>query len=280
MSTATQAIPEGKYVEVGEDRTIHYHEAGTGYPVIFVHGSGPGASGYSNFKGNYRAVADAGFQALVPDLLGYGYSSMPSEAKYTFEGLVDGLRTFCAELGIERCALVGNSLGGALAIQLALDTPELVDKLILMAPGGLEEREAYMGMKGIRTMIKAMTAPEGITRDSLRKIFSLQLYDSSLVTEEIVEERYQIAVQQPQGIFEKLVVPNLGERLAEISCPILGFWGMDDQFCPTTGAMKIAENCQNTKMTLLTECGHWVMVEHADYFNRQCAAFLDEERTR
>ncbi len=78
-----KAVPEGKYVEIGDGLRVHYHEAGTGPVVLFLHGSGPGASGWSNFRHNYPAFAEAGFRAIVPDTLGYGYSSKPDGIDYT-----------------------------------------------------------------------------------------------------------------------------------------------------------------------------------------------------
>ena len=87
-------IPRGSQVDLEDGRTIAYHEAGTGPAVIFVHGSGPGGSGWSNFQGNYKALAQAGCRALVPDLLGYGYSSKPEDAQYTLDYLTQGVLDF------------------------------------------------------------------------------------------------------------------------------------------------------------------------------------------
>src|SRR5215471_13792062 len=132
-----RAVPEGKYADVGGGLRVHYHEQGEGPVVLFLHGSGPGASGYSNFRRNYPYFAEHGFRAVVPDTLGFGHSSKPDDVDYTLDFLVGALDRFTRALGIERCAVVGNSHGGAMALQLALDRPELVDRLVLMAPGGL-----------------------------------------------------------------------------------------------------------------------------------------------
>ena len=121
--------------------------------------------------------------------------------------------------------MVGNSHGGALAIQLALTHPELVDKLVLMAPGGLEERETYMKMEGIRTMMSIFLSKDGITRDGMRKVFGLQLYDPRLLTDEIIEERFQIAEHQPKRVLTSLNVPHLAPRLGEIRCPVFALVG-------------------------------------------------------
>ena len=88
------------------------------------------------------------------------------------------------------------------------DRPELVKRLVLMAPGGLEEREVYMKMDGIRAMVKAFMDPAGITRPAMRKVFELQLFDGSLVTEELLDERISIAELQPKRVLTSMQVPN------------------------------------------------------------------------
>jgi 4,5:9,10-diseco-3-hydroxy-5,9,17-trioxoandrosta-1(10),2-diene-4-oate hydrolase len=293
MSTSDEAkvVPEGEYVDVGDQLRIHYHAAGEGFPVVFLHGSGPGASGWSNFRRNYPRFAAAGLRAIVPDTLGFGYSSKPEHLDYDMDFVLGGLRRFLDGIGVQRCAVVGNSHGGALAIKLALEDPERVTRLVLMAPGGLEERETYMKMPGIRAMMKTVMGlgPSGaaggaersdtngeITRETLRRVFELQLYDQTLVTDDILDERVSIARLQHKRIMTTLQVPHLSPRLGELRCPIFGLWGMNDQFCPPSGALTLAQNCKQARVMMLTECGHWVMVEKADIFNRLCIDFVKE----
>jgi 4,5:9,10-diseco-3-hydroxy-5,9,17-trioxoandrosta-1(10),2-diene-4-oate hydrolase len=272
----TNVVPEGKYADIGGGLRIHYQEAGEGAPVLFLHGSGPGASGYSNFRRNYPYFAARGFRALAPDTLGFGYSSKPDDRDYTLDHLAGAVERLARVLGIERCAIVGNSHGGAMAIKLALDHPELVSSLVLMAPGGLEVREAYAKMEGIRAMMKVFLGPEGITREGMRKVFGLQLHDPRTLTEEILDERMQIALTQPRRVLASMAVPDLAPELSRIRCPVFAFWGMNDRFCPVSGATTIAERCPRARVMLLSECGHWVMVEHTDLFNRLSVDFLRE----
>jgi 4,5:9,10-diseco-3-hydroxy-5,9,17-trioxoandrosta-1(10),2-diene-4-oate hydrolase len=263
-------------VEVGDGHRIHYLSAGSGRPVLFLHGSGPGASGFSNFKSNYPHFAEAGFRALVPDTLGFGRSSKPADVDYAMPFLVEKLLRFLDELGIQRCSVVGNSHGGALAISLALAHPARVERLVLMAPGGLEERETYMKMEGIRAMMKAFLGKGGITREALRDVLRLQLVDHAHLTDELVDERFAVAAEQPTRVLTTLGVPYLAPRLRELSCPVFGLWGMDDRFCPVSGASTIARECAGSRVLLFNACGHWVMVERAAVFNRLCVDFLHE----
>lgn len=267
-----RAVPEAKYADIGDSLRIHYHEAGEGLPVIFLHGSGPGASGYSNFKQNFPYFAEHGYRAIVPDTLGFGYSSKP-EVDYDLEFLVAALKRFTDSLGITECAVVGNSMGGAMSIMFALANPDMVTKLVLMAPGGLEETEVYMKMEGIRTMLKVWFK-EGVNRDTMRKVFGLQLYDGSQVTDQVISERLEIAKLQPKRVLSTLRVPYLAERIKELSCPVFGLWGVNDKFCPVSGAKTLIENVDDCRVLTLSKCGHWVMVEHTDLFNRLCVDFL------
>jgi 4,5:9,10-diseco-3-hydroxy-5,9,17-trioxoandrosta-1(10),2-diene-4-oate hydrolase len=273
---SARAVPEGKYADVGDGLRVHYHEQGEGPAVVFLHGSGPGASGWSNFRHNYPYFAEGGFRVLLPDTLGYGYSSKPDDVDYTLDFLVGALERFLAAVGVERCAVVGNSHGGAMAIRLALRRPEVVERLVLMAPGGLEERETYMKMAGIRAMMKAFMDPAGITRASMRRVFELQLHDPSLVTDELLDERVQIAELQPKRVLTSMQVPHLAGDIAGLACAVFALWGVNDQFCPMSGAVTIAQRCKRTRVTLLSECGHWVMVEKAALFNDACVRFLRE----
>ncbi len=229
---SARAVPEGKFADIGDGLRVHYHEQGEGPAVVFLHGSGPGASGWSNFRHNYPHFASSGFRTLLPDTLGYGYSSKPEGVDYTLDFLVGAVERFLAAVGVERCAVVGNSHGGAMSIRLALRRPELVERLVLMAPGGLEERETYMKMDGIRAMMKAFMDPAGITRASMRRVFELQLHDPSLVTEELLEERVQIAELQPKRVLTSMQVPNLATDIARLEVSGLRSLGGGRQVLP------------------------------------------------
>lgn len=267
------AVPEGKYADIGNGLRVHYHEEGEGPAVVFVHGSGPGATGWSNFKHNYKVFADAGFRCIVPDLLGFGFSTTDEDVAYSWDLLVGGIKGLCDALGLEKVTLVGNSMGGAVAIQVALDHPELVERMILMAPGGLERTRVYMEMIGIKTMLDILRKG-GVTRESMKDIFKLQLYNEDLITEEIIDERFQVYPRQVKNILGQVRVPNLSERLPEVKCPVLGVWGQNDNFTPVSGVDVLMKGLDDVRVLSINKCGHWVMVEHAELFNRTCIDFL------
>ncbi len=273
-----EAVPEGQYADVGRGITMHYHEAGSGErgAVLFIHGSGPGASGWSNFKGNYPFLAERGYRTIVPDTMGYGYSTKPAEGTFGLRDVAAQYKALLDVLRVDRVAVVGNSQGGAVAMTMALEYPEIVDKLVLMAPGGLESRETYMEMEGIKAMIRVLFK-EGISKETMRRVFSLQLHDVSKITDEVIDERYQVALTQHRDNIARIQVTNQEDRLPDIRCPVLCFWGAEDKFCPPTGAAKIAARCPNSRTMLISRCGHWVMVEYPKLFNELTLKFLDDD---
>lgn len=274
-------FPEGQHLSLASPAgfQVHLHDLRPegeqrGPTVVFLHGSGPGAGGWSNFEHNAKTWVAAGHRCILPDIPGYGLSDKPADHQYSFEFLTAAMVDVLGQLGLERVVLVGNSMGGALAIKLTLDHPELVEKLILMAPGGLETPETYMGMRGIRSMLKCIFGPEGLTRDGMRRIFEKQVYDQDLVTDELIDSRTEVALTQPKGLWQTMRVPNQAERLGEIGVPVLCLWGRDDLFCPVSGAMKVLEGCVQVEVVMFSRCGHWVMVEHKERFDALCMEFL------
>jgi 4,5:9,10-diseco-3-hydroxy-5,9,17-trioxoandrosta-1(10),2-diene-4-oate hydrolase len=132
-----------------------------------------------------------------------------------------------------------------------------------------------MAMPGIKAMIKNVFAAKGPpTREGIANTFKLQLFDESLITEEILDERLQIAETQPPGIIQRLVVHNQEGELANLTVPVLCFWGVDDKFTPASGAMKVAERVKGSRTIVISECGHWVMVEYPKLFNETALRFL------
>ena len=270
-------IPEGQYIDIGEvaglPTRIHYHEQGEGEAVIFLHGAGGGASGYSNFKGNYPEFAEAGYRAIVPDLIGYGLSSKHDLPQYDLDLFIAGVKGLVDGLGLEKVTLLGNSLGGAVALGYSLAHPDDVARLILMAPGGVEDLDTYLAMPGIANMFEIYKSGK-TGAEAMRAVMTMQLFDPSLLSDEIINERAPIAATQTNAARSVLKVPNMTAQLHQLRCPVFGFWGVNDQFNPVSGTMKLMDNCPEARMVLVNRCGHWVQVEHREMFNRSCIDFL------
>lgn len=275
MSDQDLPLPRGSFARLSNGIELHYLDKGEGPVIVWLHGSGPGASGYSNFKGNYPAFCEAGYRNIVLDLPGFGRSDKPADVEYRLEFFVECLNLLLQHLGIERCTLLGNSLGGAIALGQALNYPDTVERLILMAPGGVEDRETYFEMEGIKRMVEVYSAgPMGVAE--MREVMSLQLFDSSQLSDAILAERAAVAKTQPANLFSTMLVPNMTEQLQELQCPVLGFWGTNDLFNPPMGTLKFLDNAPDARFIMLNRCGHWVQVEHEALFNRSCIDFLSQ----
>ena len=207
---------------------------------------------------------------------GFGYSSKPTDRDYTTEFFRDALVGLILSLEIERCSLIGNSLGGAISIRTALDNPELIDRLVLMAPGGIEELQTYMAMPAMAKMISNFV-DGALDRDGLKRVLETLVYDPVHVTDELVDERWAILQNQPPEVLGRMIIPNMEAELADIQCPVLSFWGVDDELLPASGGLKITRACRPSRHIEIAECGHWVMVEHQRMFNAACLDFLQND---
>src|SRR5919199_669245 len=258
-----------KYVQAGGIR-VHYHDIGSGYPVIMLHGAGPGASSWSNFRKNVGVFSDQ-YRALLVDMPQYGRSE---------KGIIEGgrlaytanvLDDFMRQLGIDRAHFVGNSMGGQAAIKLAIDHPERVDRLVVIGstPVGTS-LFCPMPLEGIK-LIAGYYKDDGPSLAKMRKLLETIVYDTSLLTEETIRERYEASIDPDTGRVMPAPPPlreDLSDQLQRVACPTLLVWGLDDRFGALDIGLLMARKFQNAQMHLFAKCGHWAQVERADEFNR------------
>ena len=269
-----KALKEATYSVVG-GYDIHIKETGSGPAVVFMHGSGPGASGASNFRQNIDAFVEAGYRVILPDLIGYGASSKPEGIDYTLQLFTDTLYDALRQHGVEKASLIGNSLGGGIAIQMTLDHPEFADKLVMMAPGCIEEQASYFTMPGIAKMVSGFGGPDFNLDEQRRLVSNLVHPDfAAKIPDALVQERFAVARTQPKDVLARMRTPNLGPRLGELTQPIFVLWGLNDEFCPESGARYFLDQCANARCVTFTHTGHWVQVERAEEFNRYTIDFL------
>jgi len=271
-------VPEGRYVTLANGYRIHYQDQGQGPVVVFLHGSGNGASGYSNFKGNYPEIAAAGYRCIVPDMIGFGYSDKPDDVEYPLSFFVDCLKQTLDALGVAKATIVGNSLGGAVALGYALAHPAGVERLVLMAPGGLNELPDYLAMPGMQAMFALYGSGKPVTEAQMKEFFlKAFVVDPTCVTDALVHERAEMAKLQNPQVIKTLKVPVMTERLGEIACPVLTLWGLNENMMPDSGILRLAKGLKHGRMVLVPQCGHWVMIEHRALFNRTVIDFLKND---
>jgi len=272
---SSKPVPEGHYAKLPNGHRIHYLDQGKGPAVVWLHGSGSGAGGYSNFKGNYPYLVEHGYRNIVMDLLGYGYSDKPDNIEYPVELFVECVKQTLDHIGLSKYTLIGNSLGGAAALRFAVDHPANVEKLVLLAPGGVENIPDYFLMPAMVKMKEVFMSAQPVTEASLKDFFeTVMVIDKRFITDELAHERFEMMKLQNPQVMKTMKIPNMADRLGEIKCPALGFWGIREQLMPETGILKLAKGMPHMRMIVVPQAGHWVMIEHRDLFNRMTLDFL------
>ena len=276
---AKPTMPESHYADLPAGR-IRYHEVGSGPAVIFIHGGGPGAYGYSNFSLNMQAMADKGFRSIVYDHPGFGESTNRKINGGMFDAMAAALLELMDFLGLDKASLVGNSLGGGTALVMALDHPERVDKLILMGPGGGMPVTSTFPTEGIMRMATFYDG-DGPSLEKVDRVIDLLVYDRSDITPELVKQRLETATRP-----EVLASPPLAGQvhnkandmwrrdLESIAHETLIIWGMEDRVLPVDMAFQFLRRIPNADLHIYSKCGHWAQWEKADEFNSLIADFI------
>jgi pimeloyl-ACP methyl ester carboxylesterase len=258
--------------------TTHYWDYGAeanGVPVLMLHGSGPGVSAWANWRLNMPALADQGHRVLAPDLVGFGYTQRPDDIYYSLDTWRDHVWAFLEALDVPRVAIVGNSLGGRIALHMAAQHPERIDRMVLMgAPGvGMTLTE---GLEALR----AYTPSEQNMRRMLLDCFAV---DRSIITDDLVKTRYEASVAP--GAFEAYTEmfserhggSQLGiteDQVRRIGTRALLLHGREDKVVPVEVAWNMVRLLPDADLAVFARCGHWTQIERAADFNAVVGQFL------
>jgi len=277
-------LDAGQHVEVG-GRRIWVTELGEGPALLLLHGGGPGASGSSNFVRNAHALARH-FRLILPDLPGYGRSSKGIDRTDPFGDLAAAMLGLLDALGIDKAHALGNSLGGACALRLALERPDRVGRLVLMGPGGIDTTQGPP-TDGLKHLL-GYYAGEGPTREKVATFLRDYLvFDGSAISDAVIEERFAASLdpeivanpplQPPKDLSGALLLDLAKDaRLASLAAPTLVFWGMEDRVNRPSGARSLQQRMPNCDLYLFSRTGHWVQWERAAEFNAATIAFLSQ----
>jgi pimeloyl-ACP methyl ester carboxylesterase len=274
MTVTVNKDSTSKFIQAGPYR-VHYHEAGEGPAVIMLHGGGPGASGYSNFSGNFAAFA-ANHRTLLVDMLNFGESdSVVFDREPATTVRARALRDLMDALHIERVSFVGNSLGGSTALAFAHDYPDRTERLVLMGAGGLWKTViAPQPTEGHKRLQEAFANPSTATMQAL---VNVMLFDPKVVTPELLEAR--VAAAKNPGHRDAAARSTMGHRdqrdeLAHVKAKTLIIWGREDRVNPMEIGLLLLRDIPDSRMLIFKQCGHWAQVEHVQEFNDVSLAFL------
>ena len=282
MTTSTMTE---KTVHVG-GKDIFYAETGEGPVVVLLHGGGPGASGVSNYSRNIDALASS-FRVIVPDLPGYGRSTKGVDQSDPFGYLADAIRDLLDDIGVDKAHLLGNSYGGACALRLALDTPGRVGRMVLMGPGGIGTTRG-LPTPGLRSLL-AYYGGDGPSRDKLESfIRDYLVFDGAAVPNAVIDQRFQSSIdpavvadpplRRPSGrnALETLWRTDFtrDKRLSSLQTPTFVVWGAADKVNRPSGGRMLADTMPNCDLLQVSNAGHWVQWERAEFFNDVTRTFL------
>ncbi|MDR0235726.1 alpha/beta hydrolase [Acinetobacter sp.] len=266
-----------------DHRQIFLSEQGEGFPILMLHGGGPGASGLSNYSKNIEALAEK-YRVIIPDMQGYGQSSKGVNRDDPFGDLAEVMFGVLDQLKIKHIHIIGNSLGGACGLRMALEQPERIKSLILMGPGGINTTKA-LPTKGLNCLLSYYDG-QGPSMDKLRTFIREYLvFDGSQVPESVIRERFQASIdpevvaspplRRPKGLKSAIRMDfTRDSRLKKCKIPTLVVWGANDLVNRPSGALSLQKIMPNCDVYLFANTGHWVQWEKADEFNQLCLDFF------
>ncbi|MGW5072235.1 alpha/beta fold hydrolase [Rhodococcus sp. NPDC004095] len=280
--TSTVSIPayttdaffalEDKWLPTADGELTHYHEVGEGTPILFLHGSGTGVTAAANWWLNLPQLSEQG-RCIAIDSIGYGQTVVADGTEYGIREWVRHAVRVLDALGIDKTWIVGNSLGGWLAFQFAIDFPERLLGVVSMGTGGAKLTGALAGH-----------ANPTLTEEGIRKTLELFVVDKSLVTDELVSLRYQSALNDTASDRLAQVVaardrdrhalPLDFDVLAKLDIPVLLIHGVQDVVIPVSRTWDLLNVIPNADAHIFSQCGHWSQVERAEEFNAVIGDYL------
>jgi len=259
--------------------TIHFNEAGPAdAPVIvLLHGSGAGATGWSNFKGQLEYLSER-YRVIAPDMPGWGDSA---PATYEQRNHPTTVIEILDALGIEKAALVGNSMGGATSLKVTADHPERVTHLITLGSGAPGARLFLPGGGPSEGYKLLLAAYRDASPEQMQKFVDVFCFDARFRTPELARERSERALAHPEHLANFIAGigrPRRGtaseEEMAGITVPTLLIHGRDDRVVPYENGLKLCALIPDSRLVVFNQCGHWAQVEKADEFNRLLDDFV------
>jgi pimeloyl-ACP methyl ester carboxylesterase len=263
---------------------LRYYDVGRGPALLFLHGSGPGVTGWRNFRGVVPGFAEH-FRCLILEFPGFGVSAdIGGHPMVTAQNVVS---PFLDALEVDHVDVVGNSMGGGVGINFAIHHPDRIGKLVTI--GGIGTNIFSPGpSEGIRLLQEFTEDP---TRQRLVDWLHSMVYNPALVTEQLIEERWELATDAEtlaaarrmygKAAFAQLIefmrkseAPLPWAQMHKVAAPTLMTWGRDDRVSPLDMALIPMRTMPNAELHVFPNCGHWAMIEAKQAFESTVLAFL------
>jgi pimeloyl-ACP methyl ester carboxylesterase len=247
---------------------VRYVDAGNGTPLLLMHGLGGAIESWTN---NIDALAKE-MRVVALDLPGFGYSDKP-KMSYTIKFYVDFVASFIKKLSMAPAAIVGSSLGGHVACELAITRPEIVSRLVVISPPGALPK-SFTGTPALKKYVKVLQAKSVA---EVKK--ALVAVDGKPVADDYAKIVFEkLAMPGAKEAFLSALVgsakaPRLNSRLPRIKVPMMVMWGKDDIMIPAKYVEPFVR-LKNSRIMLLENCGHRPHVDRPGVFNRLVLDFV------
>lgn len=266
-------IHEPRRLDV-DGTNVLLHDLGEGEALLCLHGAAPGADGWNNFGRNATALA-ASMRVIVPDLPGFGGSDQLPDLASSIPELATFYGRMLGVLGIDAVHVLGFATGGAVAMEMALQEPDLVRSLVLVNSAGGLPLTTPAPTEGVRAIF-TYYGGEGPSRAKMEHYLSLAVFDQSLVTPEAVEERYrasltQVARSEFTGSGD---LPPLWTRLPAIETPALVIWGRENRIQVLDSGLFFMRNLRNAEFHVLPSAGLQVQIEQPERLEELVLGFV------
>lgn len=281
ISPEQLADKDGKFIDV-KGLKVYYKEKGSkGKVLLFIHGFS--ASTWS-WRLNMEPLSKD-FHVYALDLKGFGYTAKPKDSDYTLNAQAKLVADFMDALKIKSATLIGNSMGGAISMKVALNFPDKVEKLVLVDSAGVSEGIVMFGVlgKNISTNSLSKTLNSLFMNEHIIKSIIKSLYMHKELKTDEVAEGYVKPFRTPgiEDAFAEMVKgfvsdDDLPKRIPEIKIPTLIVWGEDDTIIPVSAAHKFNELIKGSKLITYPQAGHMPMEEHPAEFNKAIAEFVNK----
>ena len=252
--------------------------------IIFLHGSGPGVSGQTNWRDILPHFQDK-FRVIAPDIYGFGETDHPDDPPKNgalwMKERVKQILTLMDNLEIEKAHLVGNSLGGVISLFLIMHAPERFDRVVLMgAGGGLKEPTPELAKLAnfhkdpdpvnFKNLLRWFLADESILENELDQIVQERL---EMFNRPEVRRSYE-ANFSVSHLSDMLVPPSALKRMDN---PFLLIHGHEDRFVPVQSSLYVMEYLPNAQLHVFKNCGHWAQIEQKERFLKLTRDFFTGE---
>jgi pimeloyl-ACP methyl ester carboxylesterase len=260
---------------------INYAEMGDGPPVILIHG----LSGcWQNWLENIPHLARR-HRVVALDLPGFGESELPQD-EISIPGYGRFVDAFLGQIGVERAALIGNSMGGFIAAEVAISHPSRVEKLVLVSAAGLMRvgNARLTALERAARLFHPATAAVLARRDYLvrrpklrrRILYGIVRYPDRIEPELVYEVASGAGKPGFLDALNAITKYDFADRLPDVSVPTLIVWGRNDMIVPVSGAYEYERLIPNTRLEIFEDTGHVPMLERPARFNQLVEEFLNE----